>query len=377
MANLASLDANEPGLKNMKTIVSHPEKCRRWSVALAAILAVGPGVAAEPSASEMGVRQLSAGIADLVERTLPSVVVIQTAAVRYHRVIDPFLGRGYAVPERLAGQGSGAVLDREGHILTSAHVVSGAQRINVVFNDETVRPARIVGMDEASDVAVLQLTDLKGLDIRPIPLGDSDAIRIGEFVVAIGSPFNLQGSVSFGVLSQKGRSVGVLPYEDFLQTDAAINPGNSGGPLMDIHGRMIGINAVIQTGGPQAQGNIGIGFAVPINFARRVAESIIRTGRYERPWIGIRPMMPREGAGAGLIVGQVFADTPAERGGLRAGDVIVEADGQRIQNIRDLLRVLMRRGIGDTVQLRVRRGNRTVELKLPTERMPDLEPSDR
>ncbi len=333
--------------------------------------------AAEPAHPGATAQQLSAAVADLVERTLPSVVVIQTAAVRYHRVIDPFLGRGYAVPERLAGQGSGAVLDREGHILTSAHVVQGAQRINVVFNDETVRPAVIRGLDEASDVAVLKLADVKGLDLRPIPLGDSDAIRIGEFVIAIGSPFNLQGSVSFGVLSQKGRSVGVLPYEDFLQTDAAINPGNSGGPLMDIHGRMIGINAVIQTGGPQAQGNIGIGFAVPINFARRVAESIIRTGRYERPWIGIRPMEPREGDAPGLVVGQVFADTPAERGGLRAGDIIMEADGQRIRNIRDLLRVLMRRGVGDTVQLRVRRGSRWVELKLPTERMPDLEPSER
>jgi len=177
----------------------------------------------------------------------------------------------------------------------------------------------------------------------------------------------------------------VLPYEDFLQTDAAINPGNSGGPLVDIEGRMIGINAVIQTGGPAAAGNIGIGFAVPINFARRVAESLIKTGRFERPWIGIRPLepdeRPRRGApppnGSGLPIAEVFANTPAERGGLRAGDVIVEADGERIHALQDLLRVIVRRGIGETVNLSVRRGDRTLNLKLPTERMPDFDQMDR
>ncbi len=351
---------------------------------LAVALAV-PARSADAASSAAMARQLSTAVADVVERTLPSVVVIQTAAVRYRRYVDPFLRRGFAVPERLAGQGSGTVYDREGRILTSAHVVQGAQEINVVFHDETIRKARLVGMDESSDVAVLQIEDLNGLALAPIPLGDSDAIRIGEFVVAIGSPFNLQGSVSFGVLSQKGRSVGVLPYEDFLQTDAAINPGNSGGPLVDIEGRMIGVNAVIQTGGPAAIGNIGIGFAVPINFARRVADSLIKTGRFERPWIGIRPLAPDErpprGApppnGNGLPIAEVFANTPAERGGLRAGDVIIEADGERVLNLRDLMRAILRRGIGDTVTLRVRRGDRILNLKLPTERMPDFEQMDR
>ena len=197
--------------------------CRILASALFALSPLRRAEGSDPRAAAAA-RQLSTAVADVVERTLPSVVVVQTAAVRYRRFVDPFLRRGYAVPERLAGQGSGVVYDRAGRILTSAHVVQGAQEINIVFHDETIRKARLVGMDEASDVAVLQLEDARGLALAPIALGDSDAIRIGEFVVAIGSPFNLQGSVSFGVLSQKGRSVGVLPYEDFLQTDAAINP---------------------------------------------------------------------------------------------------------------------------------------------------------
>lgn len=367
---------------NRKLCFSLATRCAVLAVGLGALFPSAAG--AQTPAPEQLARQLSKAVADIVERTLPSVVVIQTAAVRYRRFIDPFWGRGFTVPERLAGQGSGVVMDRAGRILTSAHVMQGAQEINIVFHDETIRRAKLVGMDESSDVAVLQLEDVRGLALKPIPFGDSDAIRIGEFVIAIGSPFNLQGSVSFGVLSQKGRSVGILPYEDFLQTDAAINPGNSGGPLVDIEGRMVGLNAVIQTGAPGVAGNIGIGFAVPINFARRVAESIIKTGRFERPWIGIRPLepgeRPRRGApppdGTGLPIAEVFANTPAERGGLRAGDVILEADGERIHNMRDLLRAIVRRGVGEPINLRVRRGDRTLTLKLTTERMPDFEPSE-
>ncbi len=324
-------------------------------------------------------RQLSSAVADVVEQTLPSVVVIQTAAVRYHRLYDPFFGRRFAVPERLAGQGSGVIYDAAGHVLTSAHVVQGAQKINIVFHDETIRPAKLVGLDAASDIAVLRIEDVRGLKLAPIRFGDSDAIRVGEFVIAVGSPFNLQGSVSFGVLSQKGRTVGVLPYEDFLQTDAPINPGNSGGPLTDIEGRMIGVNAVIQTGAPGVAGNIGIGFAVPINFARRVADSIIRRGRFERPWIGIRPDEASEDAEkvTGLRVAEVFDNTPAQRAGIRAGDIIIEADGQPVQNLRDLLRAILRQGIGETLRLKIRRGNRLLDLTMPTERMPDFETMDR
>jgi len=339
--------------------------------------AAGPAPAQSPATVA---RQMSTAVADIVQRTMPSVVVIQTAAVRYHRFYDPFFGRGFAVPERLAGQGSGVIYDAAGHVLTSAHVVQGAQWINIVFHDETIRPAQVVGTDVATDIAVLKIEDIRDLKLVPVAFGDSDAIRPGEFVIAIGSPFNLQGSVSFGVLSQKGRSVGVLPYEDFLQTDAPINPGNSGGPLMDIEGRMIGVNAVIQTGGPVSMGNIGIGFAVPINFARRVADSIVRTGRFERPWIGIRPYEiaeedPRQAPG--LRVAEVFPNTPAHRAGLRAGDVIVEADGQPVKDMKDLLRSIWRRDIGEKLQLKIRRGNRMMDLTMLTERMPDFETTDR
>ncbi len=329
-----------------------------------------PADAASPSLA----RQLGREIADTVARVMPSVVVVRTEAMRYLRAYDWFYGR-ITIPQVLQGQGSGMIIDPQGYVLTSRHVVAGAQEIQVVLDDGTPLRATIVGMDANTDLAVLKVEKPRSLTLRPIEWGDSDALRVGEFVIAIGSPFSLASSVTLGIVSQKGRSVGLLPLEDFIQTDAPINPGNSGGPLVDMDGRVVGVNAVIQTSGA-APGNIGIGFAVPINLARRVAEAIIRTGRFERPWLGISmdelppsedPSQPR-----GVRVVMVYRGTPAARAGLRPDDVIVRVNGQPVNGARDLLRVVMAQPVGATLDLEVRRNGEVRRLSVRTTAMPPI-----
>jgi len=332
-----------------------------------------PAVPATPSSGVA--RQLGNAFADAVERVMPAVVVVRTESTAMHAVRDMFLGGYVGIPERLAGQGSGVIISREGHVLTSHHVIRGAQEIEVVLHDGTKHPARLVGRDPWTDLAVLKIEAGAGEEFTPIESGDSDRLRVGEFVIAVGSPFSLDSSVTAGIVSQKGRSVGLLPYEDFIQTDAPINPGNSGGPLVDVEGRMVGINAVIQTGGPYAQGNIGIGFAVPVNLAMRVAEALIAKGRMERPWIGVQLREQEEAGGTdprGVLVGEVFENSPAARCGLRDGDLITSVDGEPVHSVRAVQRLVFRRDAGDSAQFEVRRGPQVMEFEVVTETMPDF-----
>ncbi|MCX7819902.1 MAG: trypsin-like peptidase domain-containing protein [Kiritimatiellae bacterium] len=344
---------------------------RRW---LQLVVMVGALAARTWAAGPGLAKQLSREIADTVAKVMPSVVVVRTEATRYLRAYDLFFGRRLMIPQILSGQGSGMIIDREGHVLTSRHVVAGAEDITVVLNDQTELNAKIVGMDATTDLALLKVEPPPGRGLTPIEFGDSDALRVGEIVIAIGSPFSLAGSVTMGVVSQKGRTVGVLPFEDFIQTDAPINPGNSGGPLVDLDGRMVGVNAVIQTSGA-SQGNIGIGFAVPVNLARRVAESLRRTGRFERPWLGIAwdeiETPPEPGQPRGLRVAAVFRNTPAARAGLRPGDVILRIAGQPVASSHDLLRALLSQPVGTPLELEVRRGRHTLRVAVTTARMPD------
>ena len=345
-------------------------------IAAGAAPAPAAGVAAAAVGGSLG-KQLSRELADSVEKVMPSVVVVRTEETRYYRAYDMFYGRRYMIPEKLGGQGSGVFIDAAGHVLTSRHVVAGAQQIEVVLSDETAYSAKVVGMDANTDLAVLQVQKSGSARFTPIQLGDSDALRVGELVLAVGSPFALSGSVTMGVVSQKGRSIGALPFEDFIQTDATINPGNSGGPLVDLDGRMVGINAIIQTAG--TQGSIGIGFAVPVNLARRVAESIMRSGTFERPWIGILPRETeaddsgRAPAGAGLVIGDIVRNAPAAKAGLRAGDTITEADGQKIRNIHDLQRTIMGRKIGDPLPITILRNGKPERRTIVSEKMPPVQ----
>ena len=235
------------------------------------------------------------------------------------------------------GTGSGFVYDNRGHILTNNHVVDGAEKITVAFHDGTEAVATVVGRDAKADVAVIKVDNTS---YPPLPRGDSSKLKVGELVMAVGSPFELSQSVTTGIISATERNdVKINEYESFLQTDAPINPGNSGGPLVNMSGEVIGVNSAIVTGG---RGNDGIGFAIPIDMASSVAEQLIKDGKVHRARIGIKldPLTPSlakqlglELGTKGILVGEVVSNSPADKAGLKQGDVIVGFAGEKIQSI--------------------------------------------
>lgn len=315
--------------------------------------------------SPAGAKAFGNAVADVVEKVMPAVVVVRTEATRFRIAQDWFFGRMYRIPERLAGMGSGLIISRDGYILTNRHVVDGATQIEVVLNDGNIYAARIVGEDPQTDIAVLHIEDDSRSEFPFLEAGDSDALRVGEFVMAIGSPFSLRSSVTLGIVSQKGRSIGALPYEDFIQTDAAVNRGNSGGPLVDFDGKWVGINTMIQTAG-FSEGNIGISFAIPSKLAMNVANAIIREGRWSRPWIGI----VMEESNGSVVVGRVMPQSPAARAGLASGDIVRSVDGTDVRDARDVQRLIMNRKAGDSVKMRITRGKKNVDVEVTTESMP-------
>ena len=290
----------------------------------------------------------------------------------------PQPGRG----NKQHGEGSGVVIDTRGHILTNNHVVAGADELKVTFLGGRTAPAKIVGTDPKTDLAVIEVTGVK--DLVPAKLGDSDKLLIGEWVIAIGNPFGLDHTVTVGVLSAKGRA-GVTRgnFEDFLQTDASINPGNSGGPLVNLDGEVIGINTAIfspNSGfGGGSGGNIGIGFAVPSALARPIAEQLIAGGKVRRPFLGISmqdltPELQRAlGTAApekGAIVAELTKDAPAARAGVKAGDIIVAIDGKAVENGRTVQREVFTKKIGQSIQLALWREGKQVQLVATAAEMP-------
>jgi serine protease Do len=273
------------------------------------------------------------------------------------------------LPERIPQRslGSGVVVDPSGIALTNAHVVERAQEIEVITLDGNKHKAKIVGIDKKTDLAVLRLDDGKGR-FPAIRLGDSDKIQVGDWVVAVGSPFGLQATVTAGIISAKARQIGQGPFDDFLQTDAAINPGNSGGPLVNMQGEVIGINTAIVAGGS------GIGFAIPSNMARRIYTELLAKGKVARGWLGvsIQPLTPdlAKSFGAkdtkGVLVSDVMADSPAAKAGLQPGDIILEFDGKRAEGPGDLQRAVGFASPGATTRVKVWRdqGEKTLEMKI-------------
>ncbi len=308
-------------------------------------------------------------IADIVEQVLPSVVVIRTEAVRYQLARDFFFGQLYRMEQRIPGQGSGVIIDRQGYVLTSHHVVDNARQIEVVLDDGTVYEAELVGSDPHTDLAVVRILAEPDERFDAIEFGDSDALRVGEVVIALGSPFNLSSTVTMGIVSQKGRVIGMLPYEDFIQTQAPINPGNSGGPLVDADGRMVGINAAIHSGGARDAGNVGIGFAVPGNLAMRVAGSLIATGEIAHPWIGIlmRPTVD------GVEVEEVFRDSPAEQGGIQRGDVIRRINDRPVSSALEVRRSIFQHTEDTPITILIQRGEDIKALEISPSVMPNLD----
>ncbi|HEY5621461.1 MAG TPA: trypsin-like peptidase domain-containing protein [Pontiella sp.] len=323
-------------------------------------------------------RQFSNAIADAVEKVMPSVVVIRTEKTQYRQEVVPLDPFGFArqirvVPEQLAGEGSGVIIDERGYVITSWHVIDGANQVEVVLNDGIKLPAQVIGFDKAADLAVVKIKG-DADDYPAVEIGRSDAVRVGDVSIAIGSPFSLQSSVTVGHVSQKGRRVQILPYEDFIQTDAAINEGNSGGPLIDVDGRLIGINAAVYEEG-QKRG-VGIAFAIPSNLAVVIAKSIIETGRHEWPWVGaffytVEQPYREIFDGAGVLIDRVWKDTPAARAGLQPGDRILKVDGSAVKSKYDVDRILYNHSVGDKVTFVIQQGDgEQIEIELQLEEFP-------
>jgi serine protease Do len=255
--------------------------------------------------------------------------------------------------------GSGFVISADGYIVTNDHVVADVDRIEVLFHDGSRRKAEVVGRDPKTDLALLRVADAK--DLHALPLGDSDAVLPGDWVVAIGNPFGLDHTVTVGIVSAKGRDIGQGPYDDFIQTDAAINPGNSGGPLLDLSGQVIGVNTAIN---PRAN---TIGFAVPIALAKEILPALREQGSVTRGWlgVGIQPVTPELAEAFGLeeergaLVSQVTPDGPAAKAGIQRGDVIVRFGGEAIDAMRGLPRIVSRTPVGKSVEVElIRDGKR-------------------
>ncbi|MBW2289436.1 MAG: DegQ family serine endoprotease [Deltaproteobacteria bacterium] len=313
---------------------------------------------------------LTSGFADLAERTSPGVVNIQTSkTIKGHAMpnFEDFFfgtprGPGRELERQVPSLGSGFVISSDGYIVTNNHVVEGVDSIKVAFNDGTELDATIIGRDPKTDIALIQVESEEKL--FALPLGDSSAVRPGEWVVAIGNPFGLEHTVTAGIVSAKHRVIGQGSYDDYIQTDAAINPGNSGGPLLNLRGEVIGINTAIN---PRAN---TIGFAVPINMAKQILPQLRAKGSVTRGWLGvvIQRITPEliealelDGAD-GALVSKVAPGGPAAQAGVQHGDVIIEFDGDRVESWNDLPRIVATTPVGKQVELVVTRAGKRMTL---------------
>jgi len=337
-------------------------------------------------------RSLGQAFVEVAKKVQPAVVNITTEKTitmkpwdRYGE--DFFKGspfedffRGFGFSPREKGKeyrhkqrsgGSGVIVDKEGYILTNNHVIEGADKVKVRLNDGREFTATLKGQDSRTDLAVLHI---KAKDLPVATLGDSDKLDVGEWAIAIGSPFGLEHTVTVGVISAKGRSgLGTGTYEDFIQTDASINPGNSGGPLINIDGEVVGINAMI------IQPGTGIGFAIPINTAKQILNDLIKQGKVVRPWLGIsaQDLTPelveyfKVKEKEGVLVGQVYPGTGAEKAGLASGDIIKSVDDKPVKNVNELVKEVQKKKVGQKVKLSLIRDGKGMTVDVTTTSMPD------
>jgi len=331
--------------------------------------------------------------ADLAEKVSGAVVNIkverkQTLRGGPEELFEEFFGQQKKPGEkgekkqphqfRVPSTGSGFVVSPEGLIVTNNHVVESAEKMVVVFEDGTELEAKVVGRDPKTDLALIKVEAAKPLP--SVPLGDSEGLRVGSWVMAIGNPFGLDHTVTVGILSAKGRSSFggeqiAGPYDDFLQTDASINPGNSGGPLIDMKGRVVGINTAIAANGQ------GIGFAIPINMAKSLLPQLLEHGSVTRGWLGVQiqrvtPALAKTfkiDESKGALVGQVFENSPASKANLERGDVITKFDGKSINEYDDLPRIVASTPPGSAVDVEILRDGKTKKLKATLEKMKDEE----
>lgn len=332
--------------------------------------------------------------ADLAEKLLPAVVNISTS-----QTVEAAHGRQLpqGVPdffreffERRGGQGqgqgqgqapkprqrqatslgSGFVIDADkGLVITNNHVISGAEEIKIILQDNTDLDAELIGTDPKTDIALLKIKDKKGVKLTQVSLGDSDAMRVGDWVVAIGNPFGLGGSVTAGIISARGRNIQAGPYDDFIQTDASINKGNSGGPLFNLEGDVIGINTAIYS---PSGGSVGIGFSVPSNIAKAVIADLSEYGRTRRGWLGVRIQTVSEELAenlglkepTGALVTSVAENGPAQKAGLKKGDVILKFNNKVVSEMRKLPRIVAETEVGNSAPVEVWRKGKVKKLKV-------------
>ena len=318
----------------------------------------------------------------VAEQVTPSVVNISTVSSGKGRTPnelfrpfgnDPFsrdffdrFFEGMPRRRQQTSLGSGVVIDKGGLILTNNHVIKDADEISVKFSDKHEAKGKVVGADPKTDLAVIRVDTKKDLPVAK--LGNSDALRVGEWAIAIGNPFGLDHTLTVGVVSATGRSeVGIAAYENFIQTDASINPGNSGGPLLNIRGEVIGINTAIVASGQ------GIGFAIPINMARKIITDLVKKGKVTRGWlgVGVQPITAELAksfgtSGEGVLVNQVMPKSPAEAAGIKVGDALLSVDGKPIKDPRELQRLIADVDIGKNVELIILREKerRTVTVQI-------------
>ncbi len=343
------------------------------------------GQSGKPSQSLTVAKDLGNAFVEVAKKVQPSVVSIRSEKMvttapgegfgedffKGTPFEDFFKGRGgQPRPRRQMGEGSGVIVDTKGYILTNYHVVGDADKLTIRLFDGRELKGTLQGTDPKTDLAVIRV---EAADLPAAVLGDSDKIQVGEWAIAIGSPFGLEETVTVGVISAKHRAgFGTGTYEDFIQTDASINPGNSGGPLVDIDAEVVGINAMI------VQPGQGIGFAIPINLAKRIMQELIEHGKVVRPWVGIGlqditedlmgafKLKDKEGA----LISQVYEGSPAEKEGLKVGDVVVEIDKQKIKNSQDVVREVLKKNVGQKVIFVVIREGKQVEVPIVTAEMP-------
>jgi len=359
---------------------------------------LGSGLEMAVASKDTAVRMIPENFSDLAEEARPGVVNIQTVKriegggpVFRHFFGNPFGHRNpfedYFGPLPKGGPegdfkqqslGSGFVIAREGYIVTNNHVIENADEIKVKLANGKAFDAQVVGRDPKTDLALIKIDGSN--DLKPLPMGDSDALRVGTWVLAIGSPFGLEQTVTAGIVSAKGRVIGAGLYDDFIQTDASINPGNSGGPLLNMKGEVVGINTAIMSRGG---GNDGVGFAIPVNLAKGIIEQLKNEGRVTRAWLGVGIQdLTQELADyyhvkeqMGALVTQVYEGDPADKAGIKTGDIIIEVDGKKVSSSRDLSRTIANAPVGAKIPITILRDGKemTVHVEL-TERIDSDEP---
>lgn len=328
--------------------------------------------------------------AEIVEKVSKGVVNISTTRVEeqpnpFWWFFGPGPGPGEEFFRRFFGEpqrriptrslGSGFLISPDGYIVTNSHVVRGATDINVTLWDGRTFKAKIVGVDDATDIAVLKID---ATNLPYLKFGDSNELRVGDWVIAIGNPFGLGHTVTVGVVSAKGRSLGITRYEDFIQTDAAINPGNSGGPLINIKGEVVGINtAILNPSGMSV--NAGIGFAIPSSLAKDIVPTLIAKGKVERAWLGvyIQEVTPEIAKQLGLkeakgaLVSDVIPGSPADKVGIKRGDVIIEFDGKKVESWRQLPIMVSLSPVNKKAKLKIIRDGKELEFEVVLAKMPE------